>query len=177
MSFTFSQTQGDGVTLSYTIVAKGGYFEEEDIVVELIDIETGEAIEQVLDTDYTISDSTVTFTTAPTSSYYVRIRRSVDTETTYSDFTRGNAFGADNLNNSLLKNLYQVQQIADGFLPDDYYLKADLNAGTRKITNLAEGENDEDAVTLSQMQDAIADISGTGEVWKIEDGYLYIYVE
>lgn len=160
MSLTFSQTQGDGETLSYTIVAEGGYFNDSDIIVEFIDVETDEATVKTLDVDYTIENDIVIFTEAPTSDYYVRIRRYVDTDSTYSDFTRGNAFGADNLNKNASKSLYQIQQIADGFLPDDHYLKDDLNAGARKITNLADGVDSSDAATMGQLNEAanIADL-------------------
>ena len=157
MSLTFSQTQGNGSTLSYPIVAKGGYFKDTDIVVELITIADGTITEQTKDTDYTIENNNVIFTVAPTSNYYVRIRRSTDNESTYSDFTRGNAFGATNLNNSFLYALYQMQQLADGFLPDDHYWKSDVNAGTRKLTNLAAGSNPQDAATKGQIDTLIGD--------------------
>jgi hypothetical protein len=177
MSLTFSQTQGNGETLSYTIVAESGYFEDEDIIVELIDVDTGESTVQTLDTDYTIEDDNVIFSTAPSSDYYVRVRRYVDDETTYSDFTRGNAFGADNLNNTMLKSLYQMQQIADGFRPSDFYWKSNNNAGNRRLTNLADAIDDNDAVNLAQMETSIAEVAGTGSIWKIEDGKLYIDVD
>ena len=157
MSLTFSQTQGNGATLSYTIVAKGGYFEVTDIVVELITIADGTITEQTKDTDYTISDNNVIFTVAPTSDYYVRIRRRTDNESTYSDFTRGNAFGATNLNNSFLYALYQMQQLADGFRPDDFYWKGNTNAGSNRLTNLADGIDDQDAVTIKQL-DQVASV-------------------
>lgn len=156
MSLTFSQNQGNGSTLSYSIVAESGYFEDKDIVVELISITDGTITEQVIDTDYTIEDGSVIFTTAPTSDYYVRIRRYVDFETTYSDFTRGNAFGPDNLNNTTLKALYQVQQVADGFRPDDHYWKANVNAGSNRLTNLKDGSAAQDAVTVNQLNNVAA---------------------
>ena len=176
MALTFSQSQGNGVTLSYSIVAEGGYFNDEDIVVELILISDGTVTTQTLGTDYTIADGNVIFVSAPSNLYYVRIRRSITNESTYSDFTRGNAFGADNLNDSFSQALYQVQQLADGFLPDDYYLKADLNAGNQRITNVADATNDSDAVNFAQMTEAIAMVGGSSGTWKIEDGFLYIYV-
>ena len=150
MSLTFSQTQGNGSTLSYPIIAKGGYFTEEDIIVELIDV-NGDITKQVNETHYNIENGNVIFITAPSSEYFVRIRRAVDNDRTYSDFTRGNSFGADNLNKSLLFALYQTQQLADGFYPEDHYWKEDINAGNKKLTNLADGEDPNDAVTVSQL--------------------------
>ena len=159
MSLTFSQTQGNGSTLSYSIIAKSGYFEDEDITVELISVSDGTVTEQTLDTDYTIEDEAVIFAVAPTSDYYVRIRRNVTLETTYSDFTRGNVFGPDNLNNTMLQALYQIQQLADGFRPDDHYWKADVNAGSRRIKNLAEATDAGDAVRYSQIEDIVTELS------------------
>ena len=176
MSLTFSQSQGNGSTLSYTIVAEGGYFEDGDIVVELIAVDGGAITEQTLGTHYSIEDGNVIFVSAPTSDYYVRIRRLVSNEDTYSDFVRGNAFGADNLNNAFKFALYQLQQLADGFRQDDFYWKSNTNAGNQKLTNLADGEDDNDAVNLAQMRDEISDATGSGGTWKIEDRYLYIYV-
>ena len=54
----------------------------------------------------------------------------------------------------MLKSLYQTQQIADGFLPDDHYYKADVNAGGNKLTNLKDGTNPQDAATYKQLSEA-----------------------
>jgi hypothetical protein len=150
MSLAFAQTQGNGVTLSYPITLQGGYFTPDDIVVEFIDVATGEITEQS-DTTYSIETGFVIFQTAPTSDVYVRIRRKVALENTYSSFNRGNDFGKDNINNSFLNVLYQLQQLADGFLPDDFYLKYNLNAGSKRIVSLLDGEDDQDAATVSQL--------------------------
>jgi hypothetical protein len=155
MSLTFAQTQGNGVTLSYPITLQGGYFTPDDIVVEFIDVATGEITEQS-DTTYSIETGFVIFQTAPTSDVYVRIRRKVALENTYSSFNRGNDFGKDNINNSFLNVLYQLQQLADGFLPDDFYLKYNLNAGSKRIVRLLDGEDDQDAATVSQLNTRLA---------------------
>jgi hypothetical protein len=102
---------------------------------------------------YSISSGNVIFNTAPENTVYVRIRREVTNSATYSDFQRGNSFGEDALNNSFNQALYQVQQLADGFYPDDHYWKFDINAGARKLTNLKDGEDDQDAVTKKQLDD------------------------
>jgi hypothetical protein len=164
MSLTFSQTQGNGSTLMYSIVAEGGYFEEEDIVVELIDVETREETVLTLGVDYTIDSDMVIFDTAPTSDYYVRIRREVDFENTYSTFQRGNDFGKDSLNKSFLKALYQIQQLADGFREAGFYWKQDNNAGNRKLINLADGEEEGDAVTYGQYQNVLGTIETANEL-------------
>jgi hypothetical protein len=148
----------------YSIVAEGGYFEEEDIVVELIDVETREETVLTLGVDYTIDSDMVIFDTAPTSDYYVRIRREVDFENTYSTFQRGNDFGKDSLNKSFLKALYQIQQLADGFREAGFYWKQDNNAGNRKLINLADGEEEGDAVTYGQYQNVLGTIETANEL-------------
>lgn len=158
MSFTFSKTQGNGSTLSYPIVAESGYFEDDDIDVVLIEVESGTVVPQALGTNYTISDGNVIFDIAPSSAYYVMVRRLTDYNTTQSEFTSGNAFGQDNLNRSFKKNLYQIQQLADGFLPEGYYLKDELNAGNHRVTHLADAIDLTDAVTLQQVQEQVQQI-------------------
>lgn len=154
MSLTFSQTPGNGVTVSFPITLEGGYFDNDDILVEFITIATG-AVEEISDTLYEISSGNVIFDTAPPNTVEVRIRRFVSNENTYSDFTRGNAFGADNLNDSFSNALYQLQQLADGFRPDDFYWKSNTNAGFYKLINLAEGTADTDAVNYGQISPLI----------------------
>jgi plasmid stabilization system protein ParE len=156
MSLTFSQTPGNGVNLSFPITNKGGYFTDDDIVVEFITLATGEVAEQSPST-YEISSGFVIFTVAPPDTVDVRIRRRITLDNPYSTFTRGNDFGKDNINKSFLQALYQIQQIADGFLPSDYYLKADLNAGARKITNLADGSDPQDVCTYGQLDNRFGD--------------------
>lgn len=158
MSFSFSRTQGNGETLSYPIVAESGYFEDEDIEVYFIEVESGTIVPKALGVDYTIEDGNVIFNVAPSNVYYVMVRRITDYNTPQSNFTSGNAFGKDNVNRSFLKALYQIQQLADGFLPEAYYLKDDLNAGNKRITNLADAVDGTDAVTLNQVQDKVQQI-------------------
>jgi len=150
MSLTFSQTQGNGVNVNYPIVVQGGYFTDEDILVEFVNVET-KIVSEVPDTMYIISNGSVIFNEAPSSDVYVRIRREVTLEDTYSDFTSGNSFGEDNMNRSFLQALYQTQQLADGFKQDDYYEKDNLNLGDNRITNLQDGVDEQDAVTMSQL--------------------------
>ena len=158
MSLTFSRTQGNGVTVNYPIVAESGYFEDEDIVVELIEIESGTVVPQILDSHYTISDGNVVFNNAPANVYYVMVRRDADYETTQSDFQRGSAFGPDSINRAFLKGLYQIQKLADGFNSDGYYWKTDINGGGKRLTNIANGVEDSDAVTLGQLSEQILDV-------------------
>lgn len=152
MSLTFSQTQGDGVTVSYPILAVAGYFEDKDIVVELINTATGLVTVQGQGTQYIVNAGNVIFTSAPTIDYYVRIRRLVSNNDTYSNFNRGTAFGADNLDKSFKQALYQLQQIADGFREDDFYWKGNTNAGERRLVNLADGVASNDAATRRQLK-------------------------
>ena len=157
MSLSFSQTPGNGVTLSFPITLEGGYISAEDIVVEFITIADGSVEEQSSSTYEITLSGNVMFYTAPPSTVEVRIRRSVSNDATFSTFTRGSAFGQTNLNNSFLWALYQLQQLADGFLPGDHYWKAPVNAGGNKLTNLSPGDADGEAVTFDQLAPLTAD--------------------
>lgn len=153
MSLSFSQSQGNGVKVSYPITLEGGYLEA-DIVVDFVGVTTGIVVEQNPST-YTISAGNVVFSVAPPNTEYVRIRRKVTNASTYSDFSRGNNFGEDELNFSFNRALYQVQQLVDGFHEDDHYWKADINAGDRKLRNLSDGVQPEDAATKGQLDTLI----------------------
>ncbi len=157
MSLSFSQTPGNGVTLSFPITLEGGYISADDIVVEFITIADGSIAVQSNSTYEITLSGNVMFYTAPPATVEVRIRRAVSNDSTFSTFTRGSAFGQTNLNNSFLWSLYQLQQLADGFLPDDHYWKSPVNSGGNKLINVAPGENDGEVVTYEQLAPLVAD--------------------
>lgn len=108
------------------------YIEDEDIEVTLVSIDTGAKIAQVLNVDYTIVDDTVTYATAPGSSYEVIIRR-VTPYTQEASWVAGSApplsahesaldkltFLTQDLNERLNRSLHlSVSSTADPELPD-----------------------------------------------------------
>ena len=155
MALTFNMVRGNGSTLNYPIITEGGFLEDEDIVVELIDVTTGVATQKKLGFHYTISSGKVIFTSPPQNTHYVMIRRSVSLNNTFSNFQRGSRFGKDNLNNSFSHALYQLQQLSDGFIQDDFFFKRDVSMGNHRITNLRAGSDLTDAVTLGQLRSVL----------------------
>lgn len=150
MAFSFTQHIGDGSTTTFTFSFTGpgvGYYDDDQIKVYVNNAPA----------DFTLTgDNQVTLTTAPALNSRIWIKREPDITDTYTNFSRGNSFGKDNINRSFQQMLYLVQRIQDGFKEDGYYQKQDMNLGDFKITNLGLGVDDQDACTISQLEDRVA---------------------
>jgi hypothetical protein len=96
---------------------------------------------------YTISSSTLTFTTAPANAVVIRIERETPNDNRLVDFTDGSVLTEQDLDRSADQNFYIAQEITDdsasklGLDTDDKY-----NAQSKVIKNLANPVNDTDAV-------------------------------
>jgi hypothetical protein len=96
---------------------------------------------------YTISSSTLTFTTAPANGVVIRIERETPNDNRLVDFTDGSVLTEQDLDRSADQNFYIAQEITDdsasklGLDTDDKY-----NAQSKIIKNLANPVNDTDAV-------------------------------
>jgi hypothetical protein len=96
---------------------------------------------------YTISSSTLTFTTAPANGVVIRIERETPNDNRLVDFTDGSVLTEQDLDRSADQNFYIAQEITDdsasklGLDTDDKY-----NAQSKVIKNLASPVNDTDAV-------------------------------
>jgi hypothetical protein len=96
---------------------------------------------------YTISSSTLTFTTAPANGVVIRIERETPNDNRLVDFTDGSVLTEQDLDRSADQNFYIAQEITDdsasklGLDTDDKY-----NAQSKVIKNLANPVNDTDAV-------------------------------
>jgi len=114
MAFSYTQEIGDGVTTSYTFSFAGqdeGYIRESDIV----------ALVDGVETPFTLTSSnTLEFSSAPANGAIIRIRRVMPKNLPYSDFSRGNNFGPDVLNNSFLQSLYIIHEALDGWFPEGF---------------------------------------------------------
>lgn len=158
-NLTFIFHLGDGSTKSFPIAAAGetlGYFRAEDIHGYVDGAEVPTFIEPT-------SPHLLLFVTAPPAGSEVLVRRIMPVEKPYADFERGNNFGPRQVNNTFLQQLYLTQELLDGFLPDGYYLKQDMNAGGYRITNLGDAQEPDDAVN-KKVTDQI-----TSRVEAIED--------
>lgn len=145
MAFSFTQHIGDGSTTTFTFSFTGpgvGYYDDDQIKVYVNDAPAA----------FTLTgDNQVTLTTAPDLNSRIWIKREPDITDTYTNFSRGNSFGKDNINRSFQQMLYLVQRIQDGFKEEGYYEKQDINLGGFKLTNLGLGTSGNDSATMSQL--------------------------
>ena len=146
MSYSFSENTGDGTTKTFPFSFTGpdnGYFDNNSIKVEVNGVRTE---------DFTLTGPTqITFTTAPDDGAKVRILREPDVNAPYTDFSRGNAFGKDNINRSFQQQLYIAHRYMDGFKDEGYYEKQDLSLGGYKIRDIADGTLNTDVATVGQV--------------------------
>ncbi|QHJ79504.1 MAG: hypothetical protein [Caudoviricetes sp.] len=147
MSYTFTTNVGDGVSLAFPFSFAGadlGYIAKSNISVFV----AGELV-----SNYTVPSNDpnkVYFTTAPAIGAEVLIRRIMPKNVPYADFSRGNPFSQDTLNDTNLQQLYVVQELLDGFLPDGFYMKQDVNMGGHKLINLGAGTDEGHSINYQQ---------------------------
>jgi len=150
-----------------------------EIAVDLVVISSGATTRQVAGTDYTITGGdgatgTITFTTAPATGYYVWIRRDT-TKLQETNYVEGDAFPAethedalDRLTMSVLELEEQVgRRLSYSANPAIGGSGTPYGAGNARISDLAEAEEDTDAVTLAQVRDLINDEAIAGVATEI----------
>ena len=150
MAFSYQEQTGDGVTTVFPFSFSGrgtGYIRVADIVV---------TVNGVVTTDFTLSGSNqVQFNSAPPAPVApwvgpnIMIRRVVPKDTPYADFSRGNNFGQEQMNFTVLQQLYALHEFLDGFLPDGYFVKSDMDFKGQRIVNLGAPIDPSDAATRS----------------------------
>ena len=150
MSYTFTEHTAVAGQVTYTFRFAGrdkGYLRASDIIVEKFENNTWVEIEgwQLTNTNQ------ITFAQAPTAGLKFRIRRVVEKDYPYAEFDRGVALDMKSLNGSFVHILEITQEILDGFYPEGYFVKQDVNWGGHKITNLGDGTNPKDAVNKGQL--------------------------
>lgn len=149
MSYSFTTSIGDGVTKIYPFSFAGqdlGYLAVSNVVVFVAGVPVPFTIpSNDPNKAYLIS--------APPVGAEVLIRRVMPKNVPYSDFSRGNPFSQDALNNTNLQQLYIVQEILDGYMPTGFYFKSDINMGGYKLVNLGEGTQAGDSVRYEQWLD------------------------
>lgn len=153
MAFSYSEATGDGSTTVFPFSFSGGglgYIRTTDIHV-LVD-----GVEIV---DFILSGTNqVQLAVAPAIPAdglpNIMIRRIVPKEVPYADFTRGNNFGQSQINNTALQQLYALHEFLDGFLPDGYFIKGDMDFKGARIFNLPDGVGLTEPATVRQMQEA-----------------------
>lgn len=152
MNYTFTTRTGDGANQVFDFSFAGqdrGYINSSNIVVTVDGTPVPFTLNQA-------DPNKVHLTTAPQMGASVLIRRIMNKSIPYSDFKSGSAFGKDTLNNSFLQQLYVTQELLDGFAPDGFYLKQDLDMGNHRIVNLADPVDKKDAVN-KEVTDILSD--------------------
>ncbi|URY99237.1 hypothetical protein 6939_0058 [Klebsiella phage 6939] len=148
MSYTYTVDIGDGVKTIYPFSFAGqdeGYLSVSNVQVFV----AGTSVPFTIPSN---DPNKVYLTSAPPVGAEVLIRRIMPKDVPFSDFSRGNPFSQDTLNDTNLQMLYVIQEILDGFLPDGFYFKGDLNMGGHKIINMAPGDKSGDAINWDQFQ-------------------------
>lgn len=117
MAFSYEQYVGDGNTTAYPFSFEGqdqAYIREDDIV----------AVVDGTDVPFTLlSTNTLELETAPSNGAEILIRRVMPKIVPYADFSSGNNFGEEILNNSFLQLLYIVHEILDGWFPEGFTVR------------------------------------------------------
>lgn len=149
MRYTYVVDVGDGVKKDFPFSFAGqdtGYLSVSNIAVFVAGVQVG---------NYTIrpsSPNVVNFSTAPPIGAEVLIRRIMPKEVPYTDFSRGNPFSQDALNDTNLQMLYLIQEIYDGYLPEGFFFRVDIDMRGHKLVNLGEGVDDGDSVNMKQFK-------------------------
>lgn len=151
MSYSYTEHTGNGTQVTYPFTFSGrdkGYIKASDVYVEFLI--NGAWVNQ--SSGWSLSGTNqITFTTAPANGQKMRIRRIVDKEQPYAEFGRNVALDMNSLNNSFIHLLEISQELLDGFWPEGYFVKQNLNMGGFRITNLGNGVDAGDAVNKGQL--------------------------
>lgn len=150
MSFTFTEATATGTQTTFPFSFAGrdkGYIRAADIIVE-----------QLINGLWTViggwslsGTNQITFLTPPVAGTKLRIRRVVDKEQPYAEFSRGVALDMNSLNNSFIHILEVTQELLDGFYPDGYFIKQSINLGGNRLINMGDGVDPMDGVNKSQL--------------------------
>lgn len=150
MSYTYTQHTSDGVQVTWPFRFAGrdkSYIRASDLHVEKKDGGTW-----VVEERWQLSGTNqITLNEPLPDGIIFRIRRIVGKEHPYSEFERGVVLDMKALNNCFIQNLQALQETLDGFWPDGYYVKNDLDMGGHRIINLGAGIEPSDAVNKSQL--------------------------
>lgn len=151
MSYSYTEHTGNGTQVTYPFTFSGrdkGYIKASDVYVAFLI--NGAWVNQ--SSGWSLSGTNqITFTVAPANGQKMRIRRIVDKEQPYAEFSRNVALDMNSLNNSFIHLLEISQELLDGFWPEGYFVKQNLNMGGFRIINLANGVDAGDAVNKGQM--------------------------
>lgn len=150
MSYSYVERTGDGVatTFNFAFTGKGkGYLLANQIYVERWDGSSWQSA-----TGWSLSGTNqITFLTPLANGQVIRIRRIASKDYPFAQFEPGVMLDMASLNNTFIHLLEITQELLDGFYPDGFYLKQNLNMGWNKIVNLMPGTEGGHAVNKTQL--------------------------
>lgn len=144
MSLSQKVYPGDGVTVTFGTPPNIS----RDHITVLVD-----GVEQLSGWSWT-GENQITFDAAPSASSRIVIRRSSSLSARLVDYTNASTFGEEELNTDSLQAFYLAQEAydtAERALTVDDATGRWLGAG-RRLTGLADGEEDSDAATVGQLR-------------------------
>ena len=157
MSYSYVERTGDGVatTFNFAFTGKGkGY-----LLANQVNVYTWNGTAWVSASGWSLSGTNqITFLTPPANGTRILIRRIAAKDYPFAQFEPGVMLDMASLNNTFIHLLEITQELLDGFYPDGFYLKQNLNMGGWRITNLGDGVDPKDAVNKGQL-DAVQDFA------------------
>ena len=140
---------GDGSTTQYSITFN--FLDSTHIKAFINGVETSA---------FTVSSSTLTFTTAPANSAVIKIERQTPIDARLVDFTDGSVLTESDLDKSADQNFYVAQEITDD-QENNLRLDTDdkFNAQSKVIKNVADPVNNNDAVNKQFISTNIPNIT------------------
>ena len=142
MALTQNTYTGDGSTVLFSFTFP--YISITDIKVSVNGTTT---------TAFSLANATtVQFNTAPASAAAIRIFRDTEIDALAAEFFSGSAIRASDLNDNFSQSLYVIQEVADRFVDNNNAsFNNSMSMTGNKITNLAPGTANTDAVNVSQL--------------------------
>lgn len=162
MAFTFDEKTTDGVTTVYAFSFAGadvGYISRSDIIVETR--ASGQDLWELLDVSLWTLQGTnqiqllSAIQTPADNLPNLRIRRVVDKDQPYATFERGAMLDMASLNRSFIQIVESIQELLDGFYPEGFIMRQDLDMSGHKVINLGDGTNPKDAINKGQLDPVI----------------------
>ena len=154
---TYTQQNGDG---SQTQFSTGFDAQILDTDVKVYLLDSNGVYQLRASSEYQVSGNTVTFNTAPPSgTNNVLITRETDIdERKVPQFNPGSSIRGQDLDSNFKQLLYSAQETSDKSIDKTRpELLSSLDMNAKKITNLGEATDDNDAVTRQQLGDLIVE--------------------
>lgn len=162
MAYSYVREVGDGSKTSFSFNFVGSdeaYLRQSDIEVTVDEITVPFTF---------LSSNTIELGTAPADGAVVLIRRIMPKAETYADFSTGNNFGQEVLNNSFLQLLYVVHELLDGWFPEGFTVRqavtfleellvdGNLHVNGGLTTNGANSDDPDSVVTFEHLDEVVS---------------------